>query len=206
VYEKVIGITIACVAAMPLIAVAADLEAASQPVPAPVPVVVPATSWWSGTELRAGAFAHGVGSVERNTVDANVELVLPSLFSDKQSWWLLLVPRPYVGGMINASGLTSSVRGGALWHFPLWGGFFAEGFFGGAYAPNGSINGDNIRHAGLGSRTLFNAGGSIGYQFNEHWSLLATFDHLSNGKTIFGTGFNKNQGLNDYGLQLSYIF
>jgi hypothetical protein len=101
--------------------------------------------------------------------------------------------------------LTSSVRGGALWHFPIWGGFFAEGFFGGAYTPNGLINGD-FRHSALGNRTLFNAGGSVGYQFSEHWSLLATFDHLSNGKTIFGTGFNKNQGLNDYGLQLSYIF
>jgi hypothetical protein len=175
-------------------ALAADME----PV-APVP-----TLWRNAWDLRVGGFAHAIGSVEQGGGDIGVQLVLPSLFSDPQSWWQLLVPRPYIGAMASIPHRSDSVRGGALWRFPLWGRFFTEAFFGGAY-DNGSINGD-ATHNALGSRWLFNAGGSLGYHIDEHWSVMVTFDHMSNGKTVFGTGFEHNEGVNDLGLQISYRF
>jgi lipid A 3-O-deacylase len=189
---------------MQIVAFAADL-APSTPVYSPPPAVVPvAAAWQNGFELRVGGFAHAIGSAEKNTGDVSVGLVLPSLFADQQSWWAMLVPRPYVGAMINIPHRSDSFRGGALWRFPIWGAWFAEGFFGGAY-DDGSINGD-ARHNALGSHVLFNAGGSLGYHIDQHWSILATFDHLSNGKIAFGTGFSRNVGLNDWGLQVSYAF
>jgi lipid A 3-O-deacylase len=192
---------------MPMAAFAADISPAA-PVYAPSPVaapVAPLPSLWRNTfDLRLGGFAHAIGSAEKNTADIGVHLVLPSVFGDPQVWWSLLVPRPYVGVMVNLPHRSDSVRGGALWRFPLWGGLFAEGFFGGAY-DDGSLVGDN-RHNALGSHWLFNAGGSLGYRIDEHWSVLGTFDHLSNGKTAFHTGFARNVGVNDWGIQLSYAF
>ncbi len=58
-----------------------------------------------------------------------------------------------------------------------------EIFFGGA-VHDGSINGTSDLNA-LGSRVLFNVGGSVGYRFDAHWSVMATFDHMSNGKSVF---------------------
>ena len=51
-----------------------------------------------------------------------------------------------------------------------------------------------------------------GYRFNEHWSVQGTFEHLSNGRGIFGIdcGTNQipggNQGLNNYGVRVGYAF
>jgi len=88
--------------------------------------------------------------------------------------------------------------------FRLSGDFFAEAFFGGSFN-NGSINGD-ATHGVLGSHVLFDAGGSLGYHIDQRWSVLARFDHNSNGNSIFGTHFRHNQGLNNYGLMASYGF
>jgi hypothetical protein len=116
----------------------------------------------------------------------------------------VLIPRAYLGGMFNVQGRTSSLRGGALWTFPIAAGFFAEAFFGGA-VHDGSLDGD-ASHNALGSRVLFNVGGSLGYQFDRNWSAMFTFDHLSNGNGIFDTGFNRNVGINSYGLKVAYRF
>lgn len=157
-----------------------------------------------GFEVRLGGFAHGVGSVEANTFDASLQVVLPKFLADNYGWWNFLNPHTYVGGMFNTGGRTSSVRAGLLWQIPFTERFFGEIFFGGAYH-DGSKEGD-ATHNALGSRALFNVGGSVGYRFTPQWSVLVTFDHLSNGKTIFGTGFDRNVGVNNYGAQVSYAF
>jgi lipid A 3-O-deacylase len=107
-------------------------------------------------EARLGAFAHGVGSVEDNTVDLNVELVFPRLPFGQDAWLSFLVPRPHVGGMVNLSGKTSYVYGGALWTVPLWYGFFAEGFFGGAIHDGSRLG--TPTQAALGCNPLFSCG------------------------------------------------
>lgn len=199
-------ITFAALAAMQVPVVAADIAPAAPGYlpPAPSAPLAPTTLWRNTWDIRLGGFAHAIGSAEKNTGDVGVHLVLPSLFGDPTSWWQLLIPRPYVGAMVSVPHRSDSFRGGALWRFPLWGGFFTEGFFGGAY-DDGSLSGD-ATHNALGSHWLFNAGGSLGYHIDEHWSILGTFDHLSNGKTAFGTGFKRNVGVNDWGLQVSYAF
>lgn len=203
-FPKSLFRALAALLALPSAAIAADMGA---PAPAALysPEPIAAQPVWSGFEVRGGAFAHGVGSREKNTVDVGLEFVSPYLIRPTlDAWWTFLVPRAYLGGMLNTGGRTSAVRGGALWTFPLIGGFFAEAFFGGAIN-NGSIEGD-ATHSALGSHILFDAGGSIGYRFNERWIVLARFDHYSNGKTAFGTNFDRNVGVNNYGLMVGYTF
>jgi hypothetical protein len=157
-----------------------------------------------GFEVRFGGFAHGVGGAEKNTADINLELVTPKFLPALPGWWDILVPRAYLSGMLNTDDRTSSLRAGALWLVPFGERFFGEIYFGGA-VHDGSLIGD-ATHAALGSRTLFNVGGSVGYRFDKHWSAMVTFDHLSNGAGIFHTGFARNVGENNYGLRLSYAF
>jgi hypothetical protein len=189
-------------------ACAADIYA-----PAPASAWAPATGLadpgdrW---EARFGVFAHGVGSAEENTVDLNGEIATPRLPLGVTGFWRFLVPRVHVGGFANLSGRTSVLYTGFLWTLPLSERFFVEGFIGPAIH-NGSLV-PTATHAGLGCHTLFNAGGSIGYRFDQHWSVQATFDHLSNGRELFGIncGTNQvvggNQGLNNYGIRLGYAF
>jgi Lipid A 3-O-deacylase (PagL) len=68
------------------------------------------------------------------------------------------------------------------------------------------------RLSALGCPLFFHAGVSIGVPITEHWSVLGSFEHLSNGKS-FGVncGTNQsqvasNQGLNNYGLSVGYAF
>jgi hypothetical protein len=35
---------------------------------------------------------------------------------------------------------------------------------------------------------------------------MFTFDHISNGNQVFGTGCNRNQGLNNYGARIGFSF
>jgi opacity protein-like surface antigen len=99
----------------------------------------------------------------------------------------------------------------AVWTIPIYDRFFVEGFVGPAIH-NGSLVA-TATQSGLGCHTLFNAGANIGYRIDDHWSVMATFNHMSNGKSVFGIdcGTNKaatgsNQGLNDYGIRVGYSF
>lgn len=166
----------------------------------------PGTRW----EARLGVFAHGVGSAEKNTVDINGELATPRLPLGVTGFWSFLVPRVHAGGSVNLSGRTNVAYAGFLWTIPLSDRFFVEGFVGPA-VHDGSLA-PTATQAGLGCRTLFHAGASVGYRFTEHWSVQATFEHLSNGRELFGIncGTNQipggNQGLNNYGLRIGYAF
>lgn len=193
------------------IANAADLDSAIQPPPAGVDALPDAQAGGNTSlfdprrmEVRFGGFAHGLGSAEKNTADVSLEIVSPRLMPDISGWWSFLIPRAYVGGMLNVEGRTSSLRGGALWTIPFTERWFGEIFFGGA-VHDGSINGTSDLNA-LGSRALFNVGGSVGYRFDAHWSVLATFDHMSNGKSVFDLPFVHNQGVNSYGIRTAFAF
>lgn len=150
-------------------------------------------------ELRGGLFAHAVASPESGSVDANLELVAPKFFVIP---WLpdYLTPRFHIGGIANTAGKTSYVYAGALWTFNLTPRFFAEGFFGGL-VHNGDLDDNASDMNGLGCRWAFHSGSSIGYRVDDHWSVMGTFDHLSNGEIC---AFNK--GINDYGLRAAFSF
>jgi hypothetical protein len=171
-------------------------------------LVDPGDRW----EVRAGVFIHGVGNVEHDTYDINGELVSPRLPFELPGYWRNFVPRIHVGGSANLSGRTSFAYTGVLWTFPIYRGIFFETFIGPA-VHNGVLAGD-ATHSVLGCHTLFHAGASLGYRLDDHWSVIGTFEHLSNGKQLFGIdcGTNQNlpgsanQGLNNYGLRVGYSF
>jgi hypothetical protein len=158
-------------------------------------------------EVRFGAFAHGVGSVESNSVDLNGEFVTPRLPFDVTGPWRMLVPRVHVGVNANLSGLTNVGYAGLLWTFPVLDKFFVEGFIGPS-VHDGLTDSSPLdpSRAQLGCDFLFHVGGSAGYRFSDRWSVMFTFDHVSNGNSLFGTGCNKNQGLNNYGARIGYTF
>lgn len=150
-------------------------------------------------ELRGGLFAHAIASPEGGSIDANLELVAPKFFVIP---WLpdYLTPRFHVGGIGNFSGKTSYVYAGGLWTFNLTQRFFAEGFFGGL-VHNGQLSDVSTDMNGLGCRWAFHSGGSIGYRLSDRWSVMGTFDHLSNA-----TLCTNNKGINDFGMRLGYSF
>lgn len=160
-------------------------------------------------EVRFGAFAHGVGSIEKNTLDLNAELVSPRLFRI-EGLLSAFIPRLHAGGNLNVSGRTSFAYLGLLWTIPVYDRFFIEGFVGPA-VHNGSLS-PTATLAGLGCPVLFHAGGSIGYRLSDHWRVMGTFSHLSNGRGVFGVdcgtnqGPGRNQGQNNYGIRLGYSF
>jgi lipid A 3-O-deacylase len=155
-------------------------------------------------ELRVGAFAHGVGSIESGTAAINGEFVFPRFHFGQGEWWAFLVPRPHLGVMANVSGLTSYAYAGGLWTIPITRRFFVEGFFGGAVADGTKVG--SFTQVALGCNPLFHVGGSVGFSLTENWHVIGTFDHISNGNEVFGTNCSRNQGLNNYGARLSYSF
>jgi len=154
-------------------------------------------------EVRLGGFAHGIGGNEQGSADVNAELIFPKLWGSPNSSWSWLVPRPHIGAMINTAGLTSYGYLGGLWTYNVTDKIFAEAFVGGA-VHDGELEGDDT-HAALGCRVLFHVGGSAGYRFAPHWSVMATFDHISNGNAVLNA-CPHNAGLNEYGLRLGFSF
>ena len=156
-------------------------------------------------EVRVGAFAHAVGSVEQNTVDLNGEFVFADFWP--KSWasptWRFLLPRLHVGVMGNTGGKTSYGYVGGLWTGDLTRQFFIEGFVGGALH-DGSLTGSPTQVA-LGCSLLFHVGGNIGYRITDHWSVMGTFDLLSNGNAVLHA-CGRNQGINNYGARIGYSF
>lgn len=195
----------AAFAAWATFASAADL-------PMAIPDVV-ARPEGSTFDIRFGVALHGVGSHEHNTADLMGEFLTPRLPAFQDSFLQYLMPRFHAGGSANLSGRTSFGYAGIAWTWPIYRGFFLEPFIDGA-VHNGSIEGSPTMSA-LGCDYLFHAGVSAGYRFSEHWSVLGTFEHLSNGKQLFGVncgtnqnvpGSNGNQGLNNYGVKVGYSF
>lgn len=197
-------------AVAPEVLCAADLGTAvpaTPYIPASTLIVDPANRF----EARFGVFAHGVGSVERNTVDINGEIVSPRLLPGVAGFWSYFVPRAHLGASGNLSGRTSFAYAGLVWTFPVFDRFFFEPYVGPA-VHNGSLTPTQTL-AGLGCPALFHAGANAGYRFDANWSVMFTFEHLSNGKTLFGIncGTNQgsrgsNQGLNNYGVRVGYAF
>lgn len=189
---------------------ASDLSWSAGPPRSP-PVLAAASDPVNSFEARLGVFAHGIGGVERGTYDLNGEVVSPRLGSVSQAGlWSFLIPRVHLGGSLNLGNRTSFAYTGLLWTIPVWDRFFVEGFIGPAIH-DGSF-GPTATRAGLGCPVLFHAGASAGYRFTRQWSVLATFEHLSNGRELFGincgtnVGPGRNQGLNNYGLRIGYSF
>jgi hypothetical protein len=201
------------------VALAAFAAAYSAPSVKAADFGLPAASWLAPVagadpanrfEARFGVFAHGVGGVEGVTASFQAEMVTPRVF-DVGGPWAFLLPRVHAGGSVHFSGLTNFAYTGLLWTFPTYSGIFTELFVGPAIHDGELLR--TATRAGLGCELLFHAGANVGYRINETWSVMATFEHLSNGKRMFnrdcGTNaarFGTNDGLNNYGMRVGYSF
>jgi hypothetical protein len=219
-WRRLLGVPVVALAAVLSLGLAqgADLlpapppPAAPPPLASPPPPLVPPGLYDPyRIELRFGGFAHGVGGSEKGTFDLSPELVMPRLPFFQSQWWNVFVPRPHVGANANLEGRTSALYAGALWSFPLPYRTFFEIFVDGAIH-NGFQNNAPLGRSGLGCPALFHVGGSFGYAITDHWTVMATFDHLSNGHYIFGIncagniGPTPNPGINNWGGKIGYAF
>ena len=184
---------------------AADLTARP---PAPLPYVAPAQPYSFVSEVRIGGHAQDPGSAEKDTYAVNGEVLFarPQIFQDP--FWQALVPRPTAGGSYNTDGRTSYAYLGATWTVDLFPEtlnrtVFLEGFFGAA-AHNGHTGEktlENITLNALGCTPIFREAAALGFRLTEHWSIMATVDHISNA----GLCVN-NRGLTNFGGKIGYTF
>lgn len=212
---------LACVCSVIVLASSPDAGAADLPAPAPdlstpwTPAPDGAPSRFSpwpfptpanevnSYEIRAGAFAHAIGSTEAGGTDVNAELLLPRLpnYFNIPAEWQFFIPRPQFGAMIDTVGKTSYGYAGVVWTVNLLPSFFLEPMFGGAVHDGNATAIPVPDENTLGCRVLFHTGMSGGYRLTDQWTVLLTWDHISNGHLC-----EHNAGMNEYGVKLGYSF
>jgi hypothetical protein len=152
-------------------------------------------------ELKIGVLWHDVPGLwsgfqaEQNSADINVEALLtPSVA------FLGGSIRPAIGGSISTVGATSDGYVDARWQYETPTGiFFGLGL--GAAVHNGQLKLEDWDRKALGSRVLFHIPAEIGYRFDDHNSLSAYFEHMSNAYTV-----SPNEGMDRLGIRYGYRF
>jgi lipid A 3-O-deacylase len=152
-------------------------------------------------EIRGGYLVSPFGP-EEGISNVTGALVLPK-FVSLSGWQDLLVPRIRVGDVANLGGRTSYAYADGLWTVNF-NRAFAELFFGGL-VHNGPLLPTSNNSTALGCRELYHMGADVGYRFDQHWSVMATFEHGSNGEPIM-SDCPANRGLNVTGVSLGYSF
>lgn len=163
--------------------------------------VLPARADGLVAEFRIGVLAHDVDGLwsgfqlEQDAVDINVEVLLsPSL---PLLWGAV---RPAIGGSINTRGGTSHAYIDARWELQTPSGiFFGLGL--GAAVHDGELDPTEPDRKALGSRVLFHIPAEIGLRFDQHNSISAYFEHISNADTA-----HHNEGLDRLGVRYGYRF
>ena len=154
-------------------------------------------------EVRVGVFAHNWIHDEGAPVDVSIEVLSSTLrLWDTTNPWIswFFNPRLNAGGMINTAGGTSYGFVGLTWRIPIYQRFFFEGEFGGAV--NNSPLRPEWNRVDMGCRFTFRESGGFGYQFNEHFDLIASIEHVSHA--TFCTHINP--GLTQLGVRVGYKF
>ncbi|MCK2052557.1 acyloxyacyl hydrolase [Methylobacterium sp. 37f] len=197
-------------AAAAVLATALPVQAADFP-SAPPPAAVylsPVKPLSIVSEVRIGGAVQDPGSAEHNTSNINGEILFSKPLVSIDPFWQAFVPRATVGGSYNFGGRTSYAYIGATWTVDLFpqtlnNMVFLEGFFG-AGAHNGYTGPKPTAPAGfntLGCNPLFREAAALGFRLTEHWSIMATVEHMSNA----GLCAN-NRGLTNFGGKIGYTF
>ncbi|MCC0805687.1 acyloxyacyl hydrolase [Methylobacterium sp. W2] len=160
------------------------------------------------SEVRIGGAVQDPGSAEKNTNAINGEILFYKPTVSLDPFWQAFVPRPTVGGSYNFDGRTSYAYIGLTWSVDLFpqtlnNRVFLEGFFG-AGAHNGYTGLKANAPAGfnsLGCNPLFREAAALGYRLTEHWSIMATVEHMSNAGLC-----HENRGLTNFGGKIGYTF
>jgi lipid A 3-O-deacylase len=195
-------------AAAVVLATAMPVQAADFPSAPPAAYVSPVKPLSIVSEVRIGGAVQDPGSAEHNTSNINGEILFSKPLVSVDPFWQAFVPRATVGGSYNFGGRTSYAYIGATWTVDLFPQtlnniVFLEGFFG-AGAHNGYTGPKPTAPAGfntLGCNPLFREAAALGFRLTEHWSVMATVEHMSNA----GLCAN-NRGLTNFGGKLGYTF
>jgi hypothetical protein len=160
---------------------------------------------WTQYEFRTGALYHAAGflgpDTEAGGVDLNIEFLTPRLGLAQDTPWAFLAPRLVTGGTLNFDGKTSVAYAGLAWTLDITPEWFLEPTFGGAiHSGKLDVPNDSGRLS-LGCRELFRPGLSSGYRLNENWSVILTWEHISNANLCA-----RNNGLNDLGMKIGFTF
>lgn len=189
-------------------AIAADMSSLGidNTMPPPASVIAPGPSTYINflDEVRVGAYAHNWIHDEGSPVDVSGEILTspigyPNNIGGQWFSWFFN-PRINLGAMINTGGKTSYGFTGLTWRIPIYKGFFFEGEFGAAV--NTSPLRDEPDRVNTGCRWDFRESGGFGYQFSEHWDLIANVEHISHA--TFCTHINP--GLTQVGARIGYKF
>jgi lipid A 3-O-deacylase len=189
-------------------ATAADMSSLGidNTMPQPAPVIAPGPNTYINflDEARVGVYAHNWIHDEGSPVDVSGELLsTPIGYANNVggpwfSWFFN--PRINIGAMINTGGKTSYGFTGLTWRIPIYKGFFFEGEFGAAV--NTSPLRDEPDRVNTGCRWDFRESGGFGYQFSEHWDLIANVEHISHASLCT----HINPGLTQVGARIGYKF
>lgn len=159
----------------------------------------------SGWEVRIGAYLHNAFFRRENgSVDANFEVRTPKLLGPSgDAWRNFLTPRIYGGATISFSGFTSLGYAGFSWEVNVTERTFLDFGVGAAFhdGNTGTTRHPSANRAELGCSPLIHSGSSVGYRVTENWSVMASFEHVSNGGTC-----GRNQGLTNVGARVAYRF
>jgi hypothetical protein len=199
-----LSLTLAFALGASSLAEAADLPSsvtAAVPVP-PTPAVSGALYDPTKFEVRGGYLYAPFGN-EVGSSDVTAAVVFPK-FVNLPGWQDLFIPRLRVGGVANVSGKTSYAYADGLWtaNFDR---VFTEIFFGGLVHNGPLVNNVDENASALGCRQLYHLGADLGYRFDQHWSIMGTFEHGSNGEPTL-SNCPQNRGLNVAGVSLGYSF
>lgn len=192
---------------------AAILPASAADVPPPAAYAAPVQPLSIVSEIRIGGAVQDPGSAEGklpgfSKANVNGEILFAKPVLSMDPFWQAFVPRPTVGGSYNTGGRTSYAYLGATWTLEIFPEtfnrrVFLDGFFGGV-AHNGWTGPKAETPYGfntLGCSPMFREAAALGFRLTEHWSIMATVEHMSNA----GLCAN-NRGLTNYGGKIGYTF
>jgi len=181
--------------------------------PPPAVYVAPAQPLSIVSEVRIGGSVQDPGSAEGklpgfSKANVNGEILFAKPVITADPFWQAFVPRPTVGGSYNTGGRTSYAYLGATWTLEVFPEtfnrrVFLDGFFGGV-AHNGYTGPKDQTPYGfntLGCSPMFREAAALGFRLTEHWSIMATVEHMSNA----GLCAN-NRGLTNFGGKIGYTF
>ena len=201
---SIYGKALAGVGAFTLLASATVAPAADFP-PTPTSYVAPVAPnvgpYGVLSEVRGGLFYHGYAGREADTIDVNAELISPRVVETNSGWLNYLIPRLHLGGNLNTDGRTSDVYTGLTWTFPIFRRVFGEITLGGSYNDGHTQYVPPLQYAPVGCHLMFRESASLGYQIDDHWSVLATAEHISNDHLC-----DRNAGITNFGGRVSYRF
>jgi hypothetical protein len=201
---RIISNLFSAAAAAAVVLACGAVQAADLVAPAPAAeafVSEPAYSWRVLDEVRGGVFANGADDPpEGQTISLNVELLTSRLPIGGQAWY---VPRLHVGASINTEDAPSHGYAGFTWTADVTERFFVEATFGGG-VHNGDTGPADEAPPGespLGCSVLFRESASLGFRFNDNWSVMGTIEHLSNAGLC-----DANRGITEAGARIGYTF